>query len=261
VIQLRSGLSPLHRHDTASTSIGNVGRPRMRPVCRSESTRSAQRLPVSLQVPLTPLPPSHPEAVGAFRHVVCAFAPWHGQKYPERLAFPLQTPGKRPGLVLAGDVLVHKRVATRIPRPPLSHRWALRTHMTQPLQLSVYAPSKGSKTCVHVPCQPCGRADQMRHAALSSPLPGVIEQIPIAGSVLIVEIDGNRCQPGPGLPSISLEGAAHDDMYRGPMPSLSQRSARQPWQNRSGNSALSLPESGVGQRECSARLPQPRLSS
>src|SRR5262245_39379829 len=32
VSQLKSGLSPLNRHETASTSIGNVGRPRMRHV-------------------------------------------------------------------------------------------------------------------------------------------------------------------------------------------------------------------------------------
>ena len=32
VIQLRSGFSSLNRHDTASTSMGNGGRPRMRQV-------------------------------------------------------------------------------------------------------------------------------------------------------------------------------------------------------------------------------------
>jgi hypothetical protein len=32
VSQLRSGFSPLKRHDTASTSRGNVGRPRIRHV-------------------------------------------------------------------------------------------------------------------------------------------------------------------------------------------------------------------------------------
>jgi hypothetical protein len=51
VIQLRSGLSPLNRYDTASTRMGNVGRPRMRHVCRNDKIRSTQRLPLSLHVP------------------------------------------------------------------------------------------------------------------------------------------------------------------------------------------------------------------
>src|SRR5262245_35977415 len=55
-------------------------------------------------------------------------------------------------------------------------------------------------------------------------------------------------QTGPCLTSLSLEGAAHDDRDRGPMPALSQRSARQPWPNRSGHSARALPESGVCER-------------
>ena len=32
VIQLRSGISPLNRQETASTKMGNAGRPRMRQV-------------------------------------------------------------------------------------------------------------------------------------------------------------------------------------------------------------------------------------
>lgn len=40
-------------------------------------------------------------------------------------------------------------------------------------------------------------------------------------SVLIVEIDCNRCQTEPDRIGISLEGVAHDDVHRGPMPSLS----------------------------------------
>jgi hypothetical protein len=89
-----------------------------------------------------------------------------GTRLPAANAGQMQTPGKRPGLVLAATVLMHERVETRIPRPPLSHGGTLSTHMTQPLQLSVYAPSKVSNTYVHVLCHPFGRADYMRQAAL-----------------------------------------------------------------------------------------------
>ena len=51
VSQLKSGLSPLNRQETASTRIENVGRPRMRHVRRKDRTRSSQRLPFSLRVP------------------------------------------------------------------------------------------------------------------------------------------------------------------------------------------------------------------
>src|SRR4029450_4779503 len=44
VIQLRSGFSPLNRHDTASTSSGNVGRPRSRQGGRKDKARAAPRL-------------------------------------------------------------------------------------------------------------------------------------------------------------------------------------------------------------------------
>jgi hypothetical protein len=48
VIQRSSGIWPWHRHDTASTKMGNVGRPRMRQVCRSDHARSTQRWPFAL---------------------------------------------------------------------------------------------------------------------------------------------------------------------------------------------------------------------
>ena len=51
VIPLRSGRSPLHRHDTASTRSGNLGRPRIRQGGRKDRTRSTQRFPLSLHVP------------------------------------------------------------------------------------------------------------------------------------------------------------------------------------------------------------------
>jgi hypothetical protein len=51
VSQDRLGLSPLNKHEIASTRIGKVGRPRIRQVCRNDNTRSTQRLPFSLYVP------------------------------------------------------------------------------------------------------------------------------------------------------------------------------------------------------------------
>src|SRR5690349_19886669 len=59
VIQHKSGLSPLKRHATASTSTGRVGRPQMRQVCLSDKTRStttaAQRSVVSHRIWLNSL--------------------------------------------------------------------------------------------------------------------------------------------------------------------------------------------------------------
>src|SRR5690242_11562939 len=66
-----------------------------------------------------------------------------------------------------------------IPGPPLSHRWSLGTHMTQPLQLGVYPTTEASYTRFHTLCQPFGRTDQMRQAALPEPFPVLIDPIAI----------------------------------------------------------------------------------
>src|SRR5262249_58597753 len=88
------------------------------------------------------------------------------QKPPQRLSFSRQTPGKRPSLVLTKDVLVHERVETCIPGPPLSHRWPLCTPMTQPLKLGVYACATARNTRLYMLREPLGRADPMCQATL-----------------------------------------------------------------------------------------------
>jgi len=80
--------------------------------------------------------------VGAFRDVIGGFHAWHIEECPQGLAFPQQPTSKGSGLVVAGTMLMQERVETRIPRPPLSYPWPRCPHMTEPLQLRVYAPSK-----------------------------------------------------------------------------------------------------------------------
>src|SRR5690349_13688083 len=70
---------------------------------------------------LTPLAPQHTEAMGAFCHVIGGFYVSDVEKCPQGVAFPLQTPGKYPGLVLTVSVLIHQHTETRIPCPPLPH--------------------------------------------------------------------------------------------------------------------------------------------
>jgi hypothetical protein len=99
--------------------------------------------------------------MGTRSDIICRVDPWHIEKRPERLAFSLQTPGKRPGFVLTGGVLIEQRTETRIPGPPLPNRWPLHVHMTQPLQLDMHALSKASNPYIEVLSQSLGRADQM----------------------------------------------------------------------------------------------------
>jgi len=49
--QFSAGVAPCDRQATASTRMGNVGRPRMRQVWRHGRLRSTQRFPGSLRVP------------------------------------------------------------------------------------------------------------------------------------------------------------------------------------------------------------------
>src|SRR5262245_46636960 len=118
--------------------------------------------------------------MGALRDVIRRFDTLDVQKHPQRLPFPHQPSGKRPGFVLSASVLVHQRAEARIPGPPLSNRWPCRAHMTQPLELSVYSYTKASHACLHTLCQPFGRAHQMRQATLSESLPVPIDEVPIA---------------------------------------------------------------------------------
>jgi hypothetical protein len=110
--------------------------------------------------------PHHSTSVGAFRDVIGGFYAWYIEACPQGLAFPLHTPGKRPGLVLTGEVLVHQRIETRIPRSPLAHGGALRTHVAQSLELSVDACPKARNACLYTLREPFGWADQMCQATL-----------------------------------------------------------------------------------------------
>ena len=76
VSQLRSGFSPLNRQDTASTRIGNVGRPRMRQVWRNDNIRSPQRLPFSLHVPWLRLRHKTPNRWARSAMLFVASTPW-----------------------------------------------------------------------------------------------------------------------------------------------------------------------------------------
>ena len=62
------------------------------------------------------------------------------------------------------------------------------------------------------------------------------------GGVLIVEMDRNRCQNGPGLDTILHQGVAHADVHCRSMSSLSLRSSGQTRQNRPRHPALPVPE-------------------
>jgi hypothetical protein len=62
------------------------------------------------------------------------------------------------------------------------------------------------------------------------------------GGVLIVEMDRNRCQNGPGLDTIPHQGVAHADVHCRSMSSLSSRSSCQTRQNRLRHPALPVPE-------------------
>ena len=52
---------------------------------------------------LASLAPQHAEAVGTLREVIGRFHAWDVKKGPQCLAFSLQAPGKRPGLILVAD--------------------------------------------------------------------------------------------------------------------------------------------------------------
>ena len=112
--------------------------------------------------PLAAFAPQDAEAVGAFRDVLGRFDTLNVQKHPQRLPFPCQATGKRPGFVFPGGVLVAQRVEARIPRPSLPHGGALRAHRTEPLERGVYPPTKASHTGFHTLCEPFRRADEMR---------------------------------------------------------------------------------------------------
>jgi hypothetical protein len=61
--------------------------------------------------------------------ILRGFHAWDVEQCLQGFAFPPQAPSQRPGLVLPSCVLVQEMVETRIPGPPLPHRWALRTPM------------------------------------------------------------------------------------------------------------------------------------
>lgn len=142
----------------------------------------------------TPVPPSDspshyrspgavyataPQSVGAPSSFIGGFSAWDVEKCPQRLPFPLQPPGKRPGLVLPCGVLTEQMTETRLPGLQLANRGPLRTHMTQPLQLGAHAVSTSSNPPLQVLSQSLGRADQVGQAALPEPRPMLIDPIAI----------------------------------------------------------------------------------
>ena len=128
---------------------------------------------------LAALAPHPPASMGALRSVICGFHAWDVETYPPRLPGPLSTPSKRPGVVRPSGILVDERAAARLPRPPLPPHGSFCAHMTQPLELGVYPATKASGAGFHTLCQPCGRAEPRRQAALPAACPRLLAPIAI----------------------------------------------------------------------------------
>jgi hypothetical protein len=174
VSQLRSGLSPVNRREIASTRRGKVGRPRRRHVCRSDRTRSTQRLPFSLHVPWLRLHHNTPQRWARSATLLWLRHPAHpGIPTGTRLLVP--NAGHTSRVYLHGRCVDSGEVETRIPAPPLPHRWPLPAHMTPPLQLAVHTVAKARNPSIKVFCQSLGGAEQMGQAALPESLPGLID--------------------------------------------------------------------------------------
>ena len=166
--------------------------------------------------PLATFAPQDTKSVGAFRDVIGRFDTLNVQKHPQRLPFPCQASGKRPGFVFPGGVLVAQRVEARIPRPSLPHGGALRAHRTEPLERGVYPPTKASHTGFHTLCEPCRRADELRSAALPQPFPVLRDTIAITDQDP-APVMHERCARGFGAGGVSLK-VGHCRMRHAPQP-------------------------------------------
>ena len=88
VSQFSSGFTPLHRQEIASARVGNVGRPRIRQVCRTGEDSLHPAIPRFTAGPLVTFAPQDAEAVGALRDVIRRFHTRDIEKHSQRLPFP-----------------------------------------------------------------------------------------------------------------------------------------------------------------------------
>jgi hypothetical protein len=112
--------------------------------------------------------------------MIGGFYTWHLKDWPQGLAGPRHTPGKRPGLVRTGEGLGPQRRATRLPRSPLAHCGARRPPRAPSVERRVYACPKARQACRQTLRAPCGRAEPLGYATLPYPGPGVRAPLPVA---------------------------------------------------------------------------------
>ena len=137
-------------------------------------------MPLLTPWPLAAFAPQDAQALGPLRHVMRRFHALDVQQHPQRLSCPLEAPGTRPGFVLPRGVLVQQLLATGIPGPPLAHRGPRWAPMTQPWERGVSTCATARQACLY-PCRaPLSRAEQIRPATLSEPLPVRRDAIPSA---------------------------------------------------------------------------------